>query len=57
MNNKAFAVTSMVYTAIILLSMIMFTILFIVDTEYTNQKEFVEEVNKDLTKCIVRGDC
>ena len=52
MNNKGFAVTSMVYAAIILLSITMFTVLAIVKTEYTNQKDFVEDINKNLTQCI-----
>ncbi|MGM9879069.1 MAG: hypothetical protein ACI31R_03500 [Bacilli bacterium] len=55
MNNKGFAVTSMVYAAIILLSMTMFTVLAIVKSEYTDQKEFVEDINKSLTQCIVSG--
>lgn len=57
MNNKGFAVTSMVYAAIILLSITMFTVLAIVKTEYTNQKDFVEDINKNLTQCIGGGGC
>lgn len=57
MNNKGFAVTSMVYAAIILLSMTMFTILAIVKSQYTDQKEFVEDINKNLTQCIVGSGC
>lgn len=57
MNNKGFAVTSMVYSAVILLALVMFTILAIVQNEYTNQKEFVEDINKTLTQCIGKGGC
>ncbi|MGN0992588.1 MAG: hypothetical protein ACI4PE_01415 [Bacilli bacterium] len=57
MNNKGFAVTSMVYAAIILLSMTMFTVLAIVKSQYTDQKEFVEDINKNLTQCIVGSGC
>lgn len=57
MKNKGFAVTSMVYAAIILLSMTMFTVLAIVKSQYTDQKEFVEDINKNLTQCIVGSGC
>lgn len=57
MNNKGFAVTSMVYAAIILLSITMFAVLTIMKSEYTNQKEFVEDINKNLTQCIGGGGC
>lgn len=57
MNKKGFAVTSMVYAAIILLSMTMFTVLAIVKSQYTDQKEFVEDINKNLTQCIVGSGC
>ena len=57
MNNKGFAVTSMVYAAIILLSMTMFAVLAIVKSQYTDQKEFVEDINKNLTQCIVGSGC
>lgn len=57
MNNKGFAVTSMVYAAIILLSITMFAVLTIMKSEYTNQKEFVEDINKNLTQCIGGDGC
>lgn len=57
MNNKGFAVTSMVYAAIILLSITMFAVLTIMKSEYTNQKDFVEDINKNLTQCIGGGGC
>lgn len=57
MNNRGFAVTSMVYAIIILLSITMFMVLTIVRNEYDNQKKYVEDVNNSLTQCIGRGDC
>lgn len=57
MNNKGFAVTSMVYAAIILLALAMFAILAILRSEYKDQKDFVENVNKELTMCLGRGGC
>lgn len=57
MNNKGFAVTSMVYAAIILLALAMFAILSILRSEYKDQKDFVEDVNKELTMCLGKGGC
>lgn len=57
MNKQGFAVTTMVYGAVILLAIIMFTVLAIVREEYDNQREFVENVNRNLTQCIGGGGC
>lgn len=57
MNRRGFAVTTMVYGAVILLAIIMFTVLAIVREEYGNQREFVEDVNRNLTQCIGGGGC
>lgn len=54
-NKKGFAVTTMVYASVVLLAVIVFTVLAIVKTEYSNQKEFVEQVNKNLTECLEGG--
>ncbi len=57
MNKRGFAVTTMVYAAVILLSITMFTVLAIVREEYGNQREFVEDVNRTLTQCLGGGGC
>ena len=57
MNNKGFAITSMVYAVIILLSITMFTVLAIEKKEYDNQKNYVEDINNTLTECIGKGEC
>lgn len=57
MNNKGFAITSMVYAVIILLSITMFTVLAIEKKEYDNQKNYVEDINNTLTECIGEGEC
>lgn len=57
MNNKGFAVTSMVYAIIILLTVIMFTSLAIERAEYGNQKDFVNEIEKNITECFAKGEC
>lgn len=57
MNKKGFAVTTMVYASVILLAIIIFTVLAIVKDEYGTQKDFVEQVNRNLTSCIDNGGC
>ena len=57
MNKRGFAVTTMVYAAVVLLSITMLTILAVVREEYGNQRDFVEDVNNNLTQCLGGGGC
>lgn len=57
MNNKGFAVTTMVYAAIVLFSLVMITILGIERNKYVNQRDYVENINQELGSCLRRGDC
>lgn len=57
MNNKGFAVTTMVYATIVLLAISMFTALAIVNAEYTDQKSIIEDVNQKLNTCLETGGC
>lgn len=52
MNNKGFAITTVVYSIIILLSLIMLMSLAIVKNEYTDQKEFINEVRTNLNSYL-----
>ena len=57
MNNKGFAVTTMVYAAILLFSLVMFAVLGIEKNEYVNQKDYVDEINVELNNCLSGGKC
>ena len=57
MNNKGFAISTIIYTSIVLLSLVMFTILAIEKNKYVNQKEFVNDVNNNLSVCLKEGTC
>lgn len=57
MNNKGFAVTTIVYSVILLLALIMFTTIALVDGEYNNQKDFVNDINESLGKCLNENQC
>ena len=57
MNNKGFAITTMVYAAIILFSLVMFAVLGIEKNKYVNQKSYVEDINVQLNDCLSGGSC
>lgn len=57
MNNKGFAVTTMVYASIVLLAIAMFSVLAIESARYGNQREFIEDINDTLTECLGRKEC
>ena len=46
MNNKGFAITTMVYALVILLSMSMFLVLNILDNNYNDNKELVNSIQE-----------
>lgn len=57
MNSRGFAVTTMVYASVILLAIVMFSVLAIVRSEYSNQRDFIEDINLALNSCLESGDC
>ena len=57
MNNKGFAVTTMVYAAILLFSLVMFAVLGIEKNKYINQRDYVDEINVELGNCLSGGKC
>lgn len=52
MKNKGFAITTMIYASIVLFAIIIFTVLAIIEAQYSDQKEFVEQINRNLTSSI-----
>lgn len=52
MNNKGFAITTVVYSIIILLSLVMLIALAIVKNEYSDQKDFINEVRTNLNSYL-----
>ena len=46
MNNKGFAITTMIYALVILLTISMFVVLDIMDNDYKDNKQLVEDVQK-----------
>lgn len=57
MNNKGYASSTIIYSAIILLSLVMLAVLKIQYTKYSHQKDFVSGINEELTNCLKEGNC
>jgi hypothetical protein len=57
MNKKGFAVTTMVYSAIILLTIVMFSVLAIEKSKYVDQKDYIKSTEKALNSCVRQGTC
>ena len=57
MNNKGFAVTTIIYTILILLSFSMLLIMGLLSNEYVNQKDYINDINDNLTECLERNEC
>jgi len=57
MNENGFAVTTVVYAIIILFSLISLSILGILSSEYKNQKNYVVDIQEELTNCIESNRC
>lgn len=57
MNNKGFAITTIVYAIVILLVLILFSVISIVKNRYVDQSEFINYVKDELNDCISSGAC
>lgn len=57
MNNKGFAITTMVYALVILLSMSMFLVLNIMDNNYNDNKKLINDVQEELDECLTNARC
>lgn len=57
MNNKGFAITTIVYSILLLLSLSIFLVLGIVAKQYDNEKTFITDINDDLNECLSNDNC
>ena len=57
MDNKGFAITTMVYALVILLSMSMFLVLNIMDNNYNDNKKLINDVQEELDECLTNAKC
>lgn len=57
MNNKGFAITTIVYAIVILIALLAFSIVTIMKNDYLNQKDLINDINKELNKCLIEARC
>ncbi len=57
MNNKGFAITTIIYSILMLLSLSMFLVLGVLRTSYNNEKNFMNDINEDLNNCLSKVEC
>ena len=57
MNEKGMAITTVVYSIIILLSISMFAVLALARNAYDNEKSFDKDVNEILNDCLKENTC
>ena len=55
MNNKGMAITTVIYSIILLLSLCMFLVLGILRSEYTNDKQYILDLREELNDWL-KGD-
>lgn len=56
-NNKGMAITTVVYSIILLLSMSMFLVLGILRNQYSNEKKFILDIREELNTCLINDKC
>ena len=57
MNQKGFASTTIIYGIVILLVLVMFLTLEVLKNGYSNQKDFINDINENLNTCIKENRC
>ena len=57
MNNKGMAISTMIYAAVILLSIVILTTLAVTSSSYTNKADLINKIDKNLNECLGRGEC
>jgi hypothetical protein len=57
MNNKGFAITTIVYAIVILLVLILFSVTSIIKARYTDQSQFINDVQDEITECLQNATC
>ena len=57
MNNKGFAITTIVYGIVILIVLLSFSIITIMKINYLNQKDLIKETNEKLNQCLIEERC
>ena len=57
LNNKGFAITTIVYSIIILLLIVVLALFGILRNGYGNQKDYITDINEGLNECLRTNSC
>ena len=57
MNNKGFAITTIVYGIVILIALLAFSIVTIMKNNYLNKKDIINDTNIKLNQCLMEKRC
>ena len=57
LNNKGFAITTLVYGIVTLLVLVAFTGISILKNEYYDKKDLVEDIKEELNTCLENNEC
>ena len=57
MNNKGMAITTIIYSIILLLSLCIFIVLGILRTQYSNEKQYITDLREELNDCLKDNNC
>ncbi len=57
LNNKGFATITIIYSFVLLISLIMFMIISTLKTDYDNGIEYTNDINETLDECLNKKEC
>lgn len=57
MNNKGFAISTVLYSLIILMSLLLFLLIGTMSFSRDNGSQLVEQIEQELNECVWQGTC
>lgn len=57
MNNKGFAISTVLYGLVILMSLLLFLLLGTMSFSRDNNSKLVEQIEEELNDCVWQGTC
>lgn len=57
MNNKGFAISTVLYGLVILMSLLLFLLLGTMSFSRDNNSKLVEQIEEELNECVWQGTC
>ncbi len=57
LNNRGFAITTIVYSIVILLLVMILTLFAVLRQEYGNQRDYITDINDGLNECLRTNTC